>query len=170
MMPGGLSKQGRHGVASAQTRKASNGRWLIRHSLRSAVKRGEMGALDLVGFGKTARVSVHNPSITPKRALIGDVAIAFEIVNADSQWQRLLVDFRVHFMNANGKTSQKVFKLKTIELSPQEHLQPGKTISLSDMTTRKHHPGTHRVDVMLNGRAEPVGTFELVEEDTSDFS
>jgi hypothetical protein len=38
----------------------------------------------------------------------------------------------------------------------------GKTISLSEMTTRKHYAGTHRVDVVLNGCAEPLGVFELV--------
>ncbi len=30
------------------------------------------------------------------------------------------------------------------------------------MTTRKHYPGRHRVDILLNGRAKPLGTFELL--------
>jgi hypothetical protein len=37
----------------------------------------------------------------------------------------------------------------------------GKSISLAEMTTRKHYPGTHRVDAILNGRAQALGSFEL---------
>lgn len=138
-------------------------RWLIHHALRSAVKRAEPGVLEVLGFGKNAKVSVNKASITPERPMIGgSVAIAFEITNTDSQRQRVLVDFRVHFVKANGKTSPKVFKLKTIELAPQETVQLGKTISLAEMTTRKHYTGTHRVDVLLNGCALPLGSFELM--------
>ncbi len=30
------------------------------------------------------------------------------------------------------------------------------------MTTRKHYPGTHRVEVLLNGQPTLLGDFELV--------
>ena len=155
-----LVETARHWMSDATEER----RWLIRHALRSAIKRAETGALDVLGFGNMAKVSVRKVSITPKLALIGEsAAITFEITNTDSQQQRVLVDFCVHYMKANGKTSPKVFKLKAIELAPQETVQLGKTISLSEMTTRKHYPGTHKVDVILNGRADPLGTFELVE-------
>jgi hypothetical protein len=29
------------------------------------------------------------------------------------------------------------------------------------MTTRKHYPGPHRVDVILNGRSQLLGSFDL---------
>jgi 3-methyladenine DNA glycosylase AlkC len=138
--------------------------WLIRHALRSAIKRGEPGALGVLGFGKKAKVAIRNATITPKRPRVGgSVRIGFEVVNKGSRRQRVLVDFRVHFVKANEKTSPKIFKLKTVELAPKETILLGKTISLTEMTTRKHYPGTHRVDVVLNGTAEPLGWFELVE-------
>jgi hypothetical protein len=28
-------------------------------------------------------------------------------------------------------------------------------------STRKHYPGEHAVEVMINGRVEPVGSFSL---------
>ncbi len=138
-------------------------RWIIQHALRSAVKRGEAGALDVLGFGKTAAVEVRNARIKPKRVKLGGaVAIAFDVANRSRKAQHVLVDFRVHFVKANGKASLKVFKLKTVELPPGEAVSLGKTVSLAEMTTRKHYPGTHRVDVLLNGRSEPLGSFELV--------
>lgn len=138
--------------------------WLIRHALRSAIKRGEPGALGVLGFGKKANVSIRNAAITPKRPRVGgSVTIGFEVVNKDSRRQRVLVDLRVHFVKANGKTGPKVFKLKTIDLAPKETVPLEKTISLAEMTTRKHYPGMHRVEVVLNGAAEPLGAFELIE-------
>lgn len=30
-----------------------------------------------------------------------------------------------------------------------------------DLTTRRHYAGTHRVDILVNGRTLPLGSFEL---------
>jgi 3-methyladenine DNA glycosylase AlkC len=139
-------------------------RWLIRHALRSAVKRAESGALEVMGFGEPARVSVAKVSIKPRRPVIGDdVTISFEIASTARQPQNVLLDLRIHFVKASGRTSPKVFKLKTVKLAPQEATQLKKTISLVEMTTRKHYVGKHKVEVLLNGNAMPLGTFELFE-------
>ncbi len=136
--------------------------WLIRHALRSSVKRGEAGALAVLGFGKKASVSIRRVAITPKRVLPGGtVDIAFDVVNSGPGRQRLLVDFSVHFVKANGKTSRKVFKLKTVELGAKVSVRFGKRISFREMTTRKHYLGKHSVDVIVNGSTEPIGSFEL---------
>ncbi|MFZ1502901.1 MAG: DNA alkylation repair protein [Nitrospira sp.] len=139
-------------------------RWIIRHALRSAVKRGESGALGLLGFGEAARVSVEKVHITPQRPTIGSsVAIACEIANRASLAQRLLVDLRVHYVKANGAQRPKVFKLKQLQLAPRETAQVGKTLLLAQLTTRTHYPGQHAVDVLINGQAYRLGTFELTE-------
>jgi hypothetical protein len=141
-------------------------RWLVRHALRSAVKRAEPGALEVLGFRgarQEKKISITDVNIAPKRPRIGgSVAIRFEITNTDSRRQRLLVDCRIHFVKANGKTSPKVFKLKTLDLAPREGVRLEKTLSLAELTTRKHYAGTHQVDVVINGSPRPLGTFELM--------
>jgi len=137
--------------------------WIVRHALRSAIKRGDAGALAVSGFGSKAEVTVRGKSITPQRTRIGGViTIAFELVNKLPRKQRVLADLRVHYMKASGKTAPKVFKLKTVELAPRAALRFEKKLSLAELTTRKHHPGTHAVEVLLNGRAVSLGSFELV--------
>jgi hypothetical protein len=37
----------------------------------------------------------------------------------------------------------------------------GKTVSLAQMTTRRHYAGTHRVDLLVNGECMPLGSFEV---------
>jgi 3-methyladenine DNA glycosylase AlkC len=137
-------------------------RWIVRHALRSAVKRAESGALDLLGFGHSAEVVVQKVRIAPRRAAIGSsVTLACELRSKAATVQRLLVDLRVRYIKANGTHRPKVFKLKTVELASRESLPLNKTLSLMQLTTRKHYPGTHHLELMVNGRAYPLGSFEL---------
>ena len=138
-------------------------RWIVQHALRSAVKRGEAGALEVLGFGQSAKVEVSNARITPARVPMGEkVNIAFDVSNTSAKPQDVLVDFCIHYVKASGKTSAKVFKLKVVRLAPKETVRLSKTVSTAEMTTRKHHAGLHRVEVLLNGQARALGEFELV--------
>lgn len=140
-------------------------RWIVQHALRSAVKRGEPGALAVLGFGGAAAVRVTGASVSPGQAAVGgSLQIAFDVANTTAQPQRVLVDFAVHYVKANGQSRAKVFKLKTLDLQPHESVRVGKRISLAEMTTRKHYAGLHRVDAILNGRAEPLGRFMLTKD------
>ena len=71
------------------------------------------------------------------------------------------MDFCIHYVKASGKTSAKVFKLKVLDLAPGETTRLSKMVSTGEMTTRKHHAGVHRVDVLLNGQARALGVFDL---------
>jgi 3-methyladenine DNA glycosylase AlkC len=138
-------------------------RWLVQHALRSAVKRGEAAALGVLGFGEKARVSIRAVRISPARARIGESAsITFDLLNTGSVTQHVRVDCRIFFVKASGGTSPRVFTLKAAALGPGESLTVRKKISLAQLTTRKHYPGTHRVDVVVNGHARKLGSFELV--------
>lgn len=138
-------------------------RWVVQHALRTALKRGEAGALNALGFGGPAQVQVHAATVTPAVAAIGGtVTVALAVTNPTPQAQQVLVDFAVHYVKANGQTRPKVFKLKALTLAGHETQHLSKRLSLAEMTTRKHHPGLHRVEVLLNGRAQPLGEFDLV--------
>jgi 3-methyladenine DNA glycosylase AlkC len=136
--------------------------WLVRHALRSAVKRAEPGALAALGFVSQADVTLDSPQISPAHARIGGtVTIAFTLTNTTTTPQRILVDLRIHYVKSGGRTAPKVFKLSTVDLAPQQTAALSRSISLQQMTTRTHYPGTHQVDIVLNGSARPLGTFEL---------
>lgn len=137
-------------------------RWIVGHALRSAVKRGEPGALKVLGCDQAVKVKMGDVVITPARPAIGGfVRVDFSLRNPGKQSQRIMADLRIHFVKANGKTSPKVFKLKQINLEPGESLAFGKTVSVAVQTTRKPYPGIHRVEVLLNGRPHLLGEFRL---------
>ena len=135
---------------------------IVRHALRWAVKQGDPDALHALGFGAKARVAIEAVEILPPRANIGDsVTVAFIVRNTDAQAQDLLIDLQVLYVKANGTSSPKVFKLRSLQLAGHDAVRLRKTIALGDMTTRKHHAGTHQVLALVNGRATALGQFQL---------
>jgi 3-methyladenine DNA glycosylase AlkC len=139
--------------------------WLVRHALRSAVRRGEPEALEILGFLPATGVQVREIHIAPAVASIGDsVTFTVELSNDGSAAHQLLIELRVHFVKANGRPSPKVFALKELELRPHGAVQLTKTISLAQHTTRTHYPGQHRVEVLVNGRPSRTGVFDIVAE------
>ena len=140
-------------------------RWLIRHALRSAVKRGDPEALEILGYGQATAAVVRDVRVAPAVVPIGEsVTFTVGLTNQGSTTERLLVDLRVHFVKANGRPSPKVFKLKELDLAPHASAELTKTISLAQHTTRTHYPGTHRAEVLVNGRASVAHLFEVVAE------
>ena len=137
-------------------------RGLVKHALRSLIKQGNADALEILGFGSVPKVSLENITIKPGRVPNGGkVSVTFDVLSTARHTQRLLLDLRIHFLKANGKSSPKVFKLRSVSLPAGEKHTFRKTISLADLTTRKHHRGKHMVDVLVNGRILPLGSFAI---------
>jgi 3-methyladenine DNA glycosylase AlkC len=150
---------------------------LVRHALRTLVKRGDPHALTVLGYGRRAEVSLRGARIEPARPMIGgSVEIAFELVSTGARAQRVLVDLRVLYARAAARPRPvdadeaeaadqgrvKVFKLTAVTLAPGETLALRKRLSLRQMSTRTHHPGRHAVEALVNGQVMTVGRFELV--------
>lgn len=138
-------------------------RALVEHALRSAIKRGDSGALQLLGFGHKPLVALEDVVFHPTRVAIGGrVGVTFALHSTAQTSQDLLVDLAVHFVKANGKGAPKVFKLKRVELPGGGRVELATKISLGVHTTRKPRPGRHDVDVIVNGEAMRAGSFDVV--------
>ncbi len=93
---------------------------------------------------------------------IGDeVAVELSVENRGPAAARCNVDLRVHFVKASGRTSAKVFKVGVLDLGPGGRQPLSKRISLRQHSTRKHHPGEHRVEAIVNGSTRPLGSFTI---------
>lgn len=134
---------------------------LLRHALRSLVKAGDAGALGLLGFDQNAITMVSGTRVSPLRVRLGGKA-HFEAVVSAPAATRVLLDYRIHFRKANGKTSPKVFKGTTLELTAGEQHSWRATFAAIPRSTRALHPGIHRVDLLVNGIAHPLGEFRLL--------
>jgi 3-methyladenine DNA glycosylase AlkC len=135
---------------------------LLRHALRTAIKRGDAQALTLFGHGQVSPLQIHSTSISPSTVRIGDsVTVRCQLHNPSAQAARALADWRVFYVKANGTLSPKVFKGTTVQVEAHSSVAIEKNLSLRQMSTRTHHPGRHKVEIALNGHAHPLGHFDL---------
>lgn len=142
--------------------RQGNRDWIIRHALRTAIKRGESQAFGLSGCAPQPKIEISATTIAPQRVTEGDsVRIEAMLRNVDSEAVTFVADLAVDYPKANGRHSRKVFKLKKLTLATGETTEVSKTISLRPMTTRKHYAGEHPVWLLINGQAHPLGQFDL---------
>ena len=137
-------------------------RTLVRHGLRTLIKQGSPEALAILGYAHSDAIEIGQVIFEPDRPNIGDtIRISAEIVNTSSEAVRVLVDLAVNFVKASGTSTSKVFKGGELELAPGARQAIRKSISLRQHTTRKHYPGTHMVQALVNGISVEIGAFEL---------
>ncbi|MBN2305411.1 MAG: DNA alkylation repair protein [Anaerolineae bacterium] len=138
--------------------------WMTNHALRTLIKKGHPGALDLLGYHNDPVVAVRNLAIDPDPvALENSVTISFEVESQGDTDQDLIIDYVMHFMKANGQLSPKVFKLRKYTLAPGETVPMRKQHSFKTVSTRKHYPGAHAVEIQVNGMILARVEFEVVE-------
>lgn len=135
---------------------------LTKHALRTLLKQGHPGALELLGFSPDPEVEVRAIQVEPASTPIGGaVQLHFEVHSTGRQAQQLMIDYTVIFQNASGTGSRKVFKGKVIELVPGDYLEMRRKISLQPLSTRSIFPGIHSVEVQVNGTVLDRVEFEV---------
>lgn len=136
---------------------------VTRHALRTLVKQGDPGALRLLGYDPDAHVEVEDLQIEPPVVLLGtDARLTFTVVSTGQVRQHLVIDAIVYFMKKRGVLSPKVFKLRTAEFEPGSHLTVQRKLSFVQMSTRTVYPGTHAVEIQINGTVQRRIEFEVV--------
>ena len=137
---------------------------LVRHALRTLVKRGDPGALGVLGFS-AGSFAVEGPTLDVETVPFGG-AIEFTAVvrNEGDAAAKVAIDYVVHHRKANGSSTTKTFKHAVLELAPGESVAVRRTHSFRAITTRRYHPGTHAIAVQVNGVATEPVRFELAAE------
>ncbi len=115
-------------VARTWLRDASPQRdQLVRHALRSAIKRAAAAAFHAIGDAEKPEGEVNLIDRTPAQPVIGgSIGLLYHVISTAGQAQKLLVDLEVGYMKASGECKPKVFKFRMLELAP------GKTITLKE--------------------------------------
>lgn len=136
--------------------------WIVKHALRTLIKKGDPRALALIGAGGKPDVRIDGFGVAPAAITLGQhIRMDARLVSTADEPQRLVVDYAVHYVKKGGSPSRKVFKLKTVELAPGAacDLTVGQTIR--DFTTRRHYAGRHLVELMVNGEVLAESGFDL---------
>jgi 3-methyladenine DNA glycosylase AlkC len=135
---------------------------LVNRGLRTLIKRGHPGALALLGFAP-ATLEVDGPSLDDTTVPFGgDIRFRASIRNVGSEPARLSIDYTIHHVKSNGSRTGKTFKLTTLTLAPGEEASIDRSHSFRAITTRRYYPGTHAVELHLNGITSGATDFDLL--------
>jgi 3-methyladenine DNA glycosylase AlkC len=134
---------------------------LVRHACRSLVKQGHEATLAALGYGPPkvtlSELKVTTPTVEFGEKLVFDVALRSDA----KKEQNLIVDYVIHHRKANGETSPKVFKWKTITLAAGKTHKATRRHAIKPITTRKYYEGTHFLELQVNGQVMGRQSFEL---------
>ncbi len=136
---------------------------IIKRALRNLVKLGDPGALAVLGYKSGADLKLTRFELRPKRLKFGNsLTISAEISSTSKKRQKLVVDYAIHHVKKNGERTPKVFKLKALELGPGEVFDIEKKHAIRAITTRVYYPGTHAVELLINGQSVGIRDFTLI--------
>jgi 3-methyladenine DNA glycosylase AlkC len=134
---------------------------LLRHASRTLIKQGDPAVLHAWGLG-VAFAGEATWTVAPPRIRIGEsLALGLALRSTSAQPQRLVIDYAVHHVKADGSTSPKVFKGWTLELGPRETRTLARQHSFKPITTRRYYPGEHRAELRINGQTIATAKFDL---------
>ena len=137
--------------------------WIARHALRSLIKQGHPRALAIIGAGGKPEVEIIDVKVEPAVIALGEkLTLSFTVRSTVENSQRLVIDYAIDYVKANGSTSAKVFKLKALTLpgKAREFVTRGQHIK--ELTTRRHYAGRHAVHVLVNGERLASTAFEIL--------
>ncbi len=134
--------------------------FIINHSLRTLVKKGNAGALKLLGYSSNPNVNVSQLKIRKKKIQVGET-LEFSFKLDSNKKEKLLIDYLVHFQTHAGKLQPKVFKLKKLDVKKGEVIHLEKKHPLREMTTKKLYPGEHKIEIQINGKSCGEADFHL---------
>lgn len=138
--------------------------WIVKRALRTLVKAGHPGALSQLGASDEVLLEVMLFEVSPiSLSLGGRLTLSVELQSQSEKPQKLVVDYRVHYVKKSGGTSPKVFKLKELTLEPRGQVGFTRIQLIKNFSTRTHYGGLHQVELMVNGQCLARSSFEIVE-------
>lgn len=137
---------------------------IVKHALRSLLKAGNTRALRLFGFGDPAGLVIDELKADTHQIRIGDsLHFTFRLRVKEKESTLVRLEYAIHYVKAKGKRSRKVFQITENRFDPGSH-EVRRKQSFANMTTRKHYPGLHTLEVIVNGIVQAAFDFELAEE------
>lgn len=154
------------GIAADWLKDASVERQkLVKHACRTLIKQGHKPTLAALGYGEPQVEVGYFEILTPEVEFGTALKFKLALASSSKHEQPLIIDYAVHHVKANGKTTSKVFKWKTIALNAGAQHTAERKHPMRNITTRSYYPGTHRVEILVNGVSLACGQFELLMQD-----
>jgi len=132
--------------------------WILKHGLRTLLKKGNKKALELWGVNDASHINVQRFEFEEQNQVIGKVSYLTVRLKVD-QSKRVRGAYVLHYLKKRGQLSPKTFSFFEKDLEKGEH-EFRRKVNFKDMSTRTHISGVHKVDMVVNG--DVLASFEFV--------
>lgn len=134
----------------------------LKHGARGLLKKGHSEMLSYFGIQSTVNIQSQWIGKRSDEVKIGDsFQFEFKITNLESKDVALRIEYRIYFLRGNQTHHAKTFKITEKQLAAKEALEIKKQHSFKLITTRKYHPGTHFISLVVNGMESEKQSFKL---------
>jgi len=131
---------------------SKNSNWIIKHALRTLLKKGDKKALSIFNLDNSNQLQVENLSLSQQEIKIGDfVHFEFKLINQSNQSRNIRIEYSIAYIKANGSSAKKIFQLSEFLLKPKTEKQFKRKQWFKELSTRKHYPGNHKITIIVNG-------------------
>ena len=150
------------GIAKEWLKGADKNReGLVRHACRTLIKQGHKPTLEALGYAEPNVVLEALNIKTPRVEFSGALEFEIAVRSTSGKPQKLIIDYAIHHLKANGRTSPKVFKWKNMTLKANGVLSSSRRHAIKPITTRTYYNGEHAVEILINGVSLSKKIFEL---------
>ena len=138
--------------------------WIIKHACRTMLKQGRPDVLQLFGFATPKAIEATPLDFDKAKIKVGSqIVFKSKIQTHKKSLGKLRLEYVIHFIKKNGTATPKVFQIsERVETSSEISIE--KRHSFADLSTRKHFPGVHRIELRVNGVIKSEGDIELLPE------
>jgi 3-methyladenine DNA glycosylase AlkC len=157
----GWSERAAAAAAAGDAERAEQIRWALRRGLRTLVKGGEPEVFRLLGHDPDVALRVELELRTPHVELGGAVEWTLRVESLEPAPHRIVVDYAIGFLRADGTPGRKVFKWTTRDLAPWASLVLERCHRITPISIRTYRTGRHPLWVQVNGREVAETAFEL---------
>ncbi len=137
--------------------------WIVKRGCRSLLKQGDKQSLRVFGFNGKPKVKIKALRLNEREIRLNEtLSFSLSLQSTAKADQKLMIDYKIFYQKKTGKALPKVFKWKEVDIKDKEELLLTKKQRFQDFTTRKHYPGRHRLEVLVNGEAVAHKDFYLL--------
>lgn len=128
--------------------------WILRHGLRTLIKKANPEALTLFGYSHKQNQFIKDSTISAEIDTLNigeDCLLRYSIAIDTKESLHIRIEYGIDFVKYGNKISRKIFLFSDKTILGNQVLKGSKMHSFKEMTTRKHYPGIHKIVLLVNG-------------------
>lgn len=125
--------------------------WVLKHALRTLLKKGEPKAMNLFGFETKKTLSLSEFKLSKSAVNIGDHTQMILKIKNNGPASKFRLEYAISYLKKNGSYNDKVFQISEREFAKNQEKHFVKKLDFKNLSTRKHYQGKHIISLKING-------------------